>query len=108
MPPSLKGLLTSNSEANAIVTFLTSSHSSSGEVLSEITGKYGLVNISSKINPARIVHVDVAYHWRPVHHLKRRSAIKKSTKKDMPARQGAIPMNLTPGDTLDKRGSLSS
>ncbi|GMH27121.1 hypothetical protein Nepgr_028964 [Nepenthes gracilis] len=27
---------------------------------------------------------------------------------DMPARQGAIPMNLTPSDTLDERGSLSS
>ncbi|GMH19191.1 hypothetical protein Nepgr_021032 [Nepenthes gracilis] len=26
----------------------------------------------------------------------------------MPARQGAIPLNLNPGDTLDERGNLSS
>ncbi|GMH14603.1 hypothetical protein Nepgr_016444 [Nepenthes gracilis] len=57
---------------------------------------------------SRFVDVKVAYHWRPMHPLKKRSVSQKSSRKDLPTRQGAIPRNLPPVGALDERGCLSS
>ncbi|GMH19192.1 hypothetical protein Nepgr_021033 [Nepenthes gracilis] len=45
---------------------------------------------------AKTVDIEVAFHWRPVHHVKGRTANQKSTREVLPDRQDAI-SKILPG-----------
>ncbi|GMH14566.1 hypothetical protein Nepgr_016407 [Nepenthes gracilis] len=83
------------------------------EAVCEIAAEAGSTNISSISIPGAapssppFVDVKVAYDWRPMHPLKKCSVNQKSSRKDLAARCGAIPVNRPVG-TLDERGCLSS
>ncbi|GMH14607.1 hypothetical protein Nepgr_016448 [Nepenthes gracilis] len=70
--------------------------------------KQGLRTTPRKPFQVRFVDVKDAYHWQPMHPLKKRSVIHKSSRKDLPARQGAIPRNLSSVGALDEWGCLYS
>ncbi|GMH13612.1 hypothetical protein Nepgr_015453 [Nepenthes gracilis] len=55
---------------------------------------YGTVNYGGN-EVAKTVDIEVAYHWRPVHHVKGRTAYQKCTKEVLPDRQGAVSKILT-------------